>query len=813
MPLDILRRQEILYSWFAKKNWHIFPFQKAAWEAFLAGKSGCIHVATGSGKTLAAFGGPILEIWDEPNDGTFRIIYISPIRSLAQDLAGNLQTFITELGLNLTVGVRSGDTTAYKKQQIAKKPPQILVTTPESLALLCSTKDVFDKMQNLSAVIVDEWHELIGNKRGSLLELTLARLSLSQRKLRIWGVSATVKNIHQAAEVLTASLKMRPTIITGTTQREIEHEVLEPSEITPFPWAGHLGLTMLDPVLQKISIAESTLIFTNTRYQAERWFQGISSARPEWQDKIALHHGSVHQERREEIENGLRIGALKVVVATSSLDLGVDFGPVEHVFQIGSIKMLGRLLQRAGRSRHRPDAASAITFVPTHALELFDFEAAKRALARGELEARRPLFKPLDVMVQHLLNWALAGGFSDSEAKACIRSTYSFTEISDDEWDWALQFITIGGKSLAAYDSFQKVFFDGEKYVFNNPRLARIQRMNIGTILASSAVPVQFLGGKSLGTVDEQFIAKLKPGEIFSFAGRSLELVKFWQDKVLVKIAKKNSVLAPQWAGTSLPISLDLGDAIRNLMFDIQEGRGTGLSPSLKKLIELQLRYSTFPSRGEILAERLESREGSHVFIYPFAGHILNQIFGLVWSYRLTLQKPQTFAITANDYGLELFSSEPLDWQKQLNKEIMTEKGFLEDLKNAINTSELAKRHFREISRISGLVPQSFPGKRKTGSQVMISSSLLFEVFKNHEPDHKLYLQSYREAYGHQFQEDDLRIVAKRIESETLNWVNCKRPSPFAFPLLVERTASRITSESLHDRVEKMIKAWEQMRV
>ena len=810
--MNFKSRREILNQWFQRKKWAPFPFQNAAWDAYLAGKSGCIHVATGSGKTLAAFGGPILQLWDAPDDGFFKIIYISPLKSLAQDLMLHLQALISELDLKLTIAVRSGDTKSYRKQQIVKKPPQILITTPESLALLCTHEDVFAKMARLECIIVDEWHELIGNKRGSLMELTLARLTGQQNNVRIWGVSATVKNIAQAAEVLTASLQREPAVISGQTQRLIEHEVIEPNHIDPFPWAGHLGLSMLKEVLPKINIQESTLIFTNTRHQAERWFQALSLAKPEWENKMALHHGSVHQDERMRIEDGLRSGELKIVVATSSLDLGVDFGPVEHVFQIGTIKMLGRLVQRAGRSRHRPGASGAITFVPTHALELFDFEAAKRALARGELESRKPLHKPLDVLVQHLLNWALGGGFDKESARINIQKSYSFSDLNNDEWNWALQFITLGGKSLTAYQAYQKVTLEDGRYSFKDLRLGRIQRMNVGTIVSSNAIQVQFLGGKSLGSVEEQFIAKIKPGDVFSFAGRQLELVKFWQEKALVKIAKKTSTIAPQWAGTSLPISLDLGNAIRDLLADIKQKKLEDLGQGILQLVALQKKYSAFPGQGEVLAETLKSREGFHLFIYPFAGHLINQVLGMVWSYRLTLKKPRTIAVTANDYGIECFAPDEIDWKQELKSEIFTADGFLKDLQNAMNTSELAKRHFKEISRISGLVPQNYPGRKKTGSQVTVSSSLLFDVFKHHEPDHMLYLQAYREAYGQQFQEQDLLNVALRMAEEEILWIQCRRPSPFAFPLMVERTASKMTSESLQERVARMVKKWEEMR-
>ncbi|HEU4537758.1 MAG TPA: DEAD/DEAH box helicase, partial [Polyangiaceae bacterium] len=400
---------ERLRGWFLSKGWAPFAFQEEAWAAFRAGKSGLVHVPTGAGKTYAAYFGPLAETLDAGQRG-LQIVYITPLRAVSRDIELALRAPVEALGYGLEVESRTGDTSSSARQRQKRRPPEVLITTPESLSLLLCQADAAAYFAGLRAVLVDEWHELLSTKRGTQVELALARLRRFAPGLRTWAMSATLANLREAARAAVGA-GAEPALVTAPLARPVQVETLLPSEVDAFPWAGHLGLTMLEPVLEVIAKKGTTLLFTNTRSQAERWYQAIVEARPRWQDKIALHHGSLDRAERERVEGGLKAGTLRAVVATSSLDLGVDFAPVERVVQIGSPKGVGRMLQRAGRAAHRPGAPSELWLVPTHALELVEIAAARRALAAAAVEARAPLDRPFDVLAQHLVTCARGGGF------------------------------------------------------------------------------------------------------------------------------------------------------------------------------------------------------------------------------------------------------------------------------------------------------------------------------------------------------------------------------------------------------------------
>src|SRR5436190_16715501 len=449
---------EILEEWFAANGWRVFDFQREVWNAYLAGESGLVHSATGSGKTLAAWLGPLAEgLCGRPPRGedrasesaaapSLRVLWITPMRALAADTVLSLQRAADGLETGWTVGLRTGDTTSAERARQSRRLPSALVTTPESLSLMLSKAGARETLSQLRLVVVDEWHELLGSKRGVMTELGLARLRAWNPALRVWGLSATLGNIGEALERLLAGRPGR--VVRGADDKRIAIDTLIPPDIDRFPWAGHLGLAMLEHVIDAIDTARSTLVFTNVRSSAEMWYQGILEARPEWAGIIGLHHGSLDADVRRWVQQGLKEGRLKAVVATSSLDLGVDFSPVDRVLQIGSAKGVARLLQRAGRSGHAPGQSSHITCVPSHALEFVEAAAARRQALAGRIDARRPVDRPLDLLTQHLVTIAAGEGFDADEMKREVVGTCAFRDLTEAEWQWALDFVSRGGDAL-----------------------------------------------------------------------------------------------------------------------------------------------------------------------------------------------------------------------------------------------------------------------------------------------------------------------------------------------------------------------------
>jgi ATP-dependent Lhr-like helicase len=439
--------------------------------------------------------------------------------------------------------------------------PHALVTTPESLSLLLSQPEHPKTFACLECVIVDEWHELMGSKRGVQTELCLARLRRLRTGLRTWGLSATIGNLEEALAYL-VGVSAPGRLVRGVAAKETLIESLYPETMERFPWGGHLGLNLLEQVLDLLSRARSTLLFTNVRSQTEAWYRAILEARPEWSDQVALHHGSLDRELREYAERGIAAGALRCVVCTSSLDLGVDFAAVDQVLQVGSPKGIARLLQRAGRSGHRPGEVSRLTFIPAHALEYVEIAAARDAMTRGEIEDRRPPVAPLDVLAQHAITIAAGGGFEESELLREVRSTRSYQRLSDVQWQWVMDFATRGGPALGNYGEYRRVILENGRYVIASDRIAQRHRMSIGTISGDQTVNVRYLTGRTLGTIEESFISKLTSGSRFLFAGKTLELVRFQDTSAYVRKASQPDGLVPRWMGNRMSFSTQLATAV-----------------------------------------------------------------------------------------------------------------------------------------------------------------------------------------------------------------------------------------------------------
>lgn len=802
---------ERVETWFKKQGWSPFEFQRSTWDAYLQGASGLIHAPTGMGKTLAAWFGPILDTMKEQTSGDaappLQVLWITPLRALATDTYASLVLPLEAIDIPWTVGLRSGDTSSYQKKKMRERMPTALITTPESLSLLLSYPDVRPQFETLRCVIVDEWHELLGTKRGTQTELCLARLRALRPNLRVWGLSATLSNLDQALRTLTGPLSTTPRVLVrGEYPKKIECTTLIPEKMERFPWVGHLGLRMAPEVARAMEKKSTTLLFTNTRSQAELWFNALNLVKPEWSEHLALHHGSLDSKQRQDVENRLAAGELRGVVCTSSLDLGVDFSPVDQVIQIGSPKGVARFLQRAGRSGHQPGGVSKILGVPTHAFELIEFTAAREAIARGELEAREPLSKPLDVLAQHLVTLAHGGGFDADDMLKEVRNTEAFAALSDQEWQWVLDFVTRGGPSLRAYPQFSRVAWNGRRVEAPaERRLSHLHRMSIGTISSDASMEVRFLKGKRIGTVEESFLARLRRGETFMFGGKVLELFQIQGMTAYVRKGTSKKAAVPRWMGGRMPLSSQLAQALQKILNDARGG--IFAAPELEAVrptLELQRELSEIPALGEVLIERSHSRDGHHVFIFPFAGRLVHEGLAPLLAHRLAREKPITLTFTANDYGFELRSADPINISEQNWLKIVSLENLTDDLWACMNASELARRQFRGIARVAGLIIQGMPGTRKPLRYLQASSEMFYDVFSQHDPQNLLLEQARREVLEGQLEWKRLRATLQRLNDLRRVWKDLKRFSPFSFPLWAESIRGHLSTEEWSDRVRKM---------
>jgi ATP-dependent Lhr-like helicase len=570
----------------------------------------------------------------------------------------------------------------------------------------------------------------------------------------------------------------------------------------------------------------STLLFTNTRNQAERWHQCLRFACPEMEGALALHHSAIDRAEREAIEAQVKSGALRWVVCTSSLDLGVDFQPVERVVQIGSAKNLARLLQRAGRSAHCPGGTSQVLFMPTNALELLEVSAMRRGLSNGLVEHRRPPQLPIDVLLQHLVTLACGAGFVPGEQLESVRRCWSFRDLTDSQWQWCLDVLEHGGQCLAAYPRYRKLVrcnlnddsavADGEPFRYRvvDKSIARLHRFNIGTITADRSVTVRFVRGSVIGHVEEAFISRLKPGDVFFFAGRQLEFVRLREMTAQVKASNRKSSTVPAWAGGQMALSdllsehlrLEIDRCARALASEAE--LDTPELQALEPLLQRQHDLSCLPRRDELLVEHCRSREGSHLFVYPFEGRFVHEGIGFLWAWRLARHRASTITVSVNDYGFELLAPKgyPFDELLELHgNELLDLENLEADLEQALNFSELCRRRFRGIAQVSGLITQAMPGQNKTGGQLQISAALLFDVFQKHEPDHLLLEQARREVLEEQLEQPRLRSALTRMASSSWQQQRIPRPGPLAFPLLVERLNNRLSNETLLERVQRLI--------
>ena len=806
------RGWQAVAQWLADKGLQPFAFQEEAWEHYLKGRCGLVNAPTGFGKTFSLFLGVVIRWMNEQPDyrkrsgNGLKLLWVTPLRALAKDIGRAMEEALRELQVPWKVGIRSGDTSLSVREQQKRQMPEILIITPESIHILFAQKEYPLRFAGLHTVVIDEWHELIGSKRGVMVELALSRLRGMHPHLQTWGISATIGNLEEALEVLTGTTSRESVIVRADVQKKIAVHCVLPDEIEKYPWAGHMGLRLLHKVLPVVQASNTTLLFTNTRGQSEIWYQQILKAEPELAGAIALHHGSIDAELRIWVEEALHTGVLKLVVCTSSLDLGVDFRPVDTVIQVGSPKGVARFLQRAGRSGHRPDAVSNIWFLPTHSLELVEAAALKDAMAEGLIESRMPVVLAYDVLLQYLMTLGVSDGFHAEEIWEEVTKTFCYKDLTPEEWQWMLAFLTTGGEALHSYDEFRKLHLVGDHYHCVSRQQAMRHRLHIGTIVSEAMLKVRFMSGGYVGVIEEYFISRLSPGDVFSLGGQQLEFVMIKDMTVIVRRSKSKKSIVPSWAGGRMPLSANLGKMLRRKFHEAMAGTAQEEEIIvLQPLFELQQLLSHIPQENELLIEQIQTDDGFHLFVYPFEGRLVHEVMAALLAWRISQRHPITFSIAMNDYGFELLSDQPIPVDDTNVQELFSTENLTIDLQSSVNATEMARRKFRDIAVIAGLIFQGYPGKSKANKHLQSSASLLFNVFHDYDPQNILLRQAFNEAFFYQMEEARLRETMERIYNNRIVITFPQRLTPFCFPIKVDSLREQLTSEKLEDRIKKMI--------
>jgi ATP-dependent helicase Lhr and Lhr-like helicase len=848
---------KIVKQWLQSKGYKAFAFQEEAWQHILDGESGLVNAPTGCGKTFSVFLGAIIQFINQhPKDyqakkkNGLQLLWVTPLRALAKDIGRAMEEVVTALGMQWNIGIRNGDTDMSERQRQKRNTPEVLIITPESLHLLLARKGYPEVFQSLQIIAVDEWHEILGSKRGVQVELAVCRivnvvkgerlkmkdekakgkrqkakslipdpqspipnsqspttqpLNQSTNQPSVWGISATIGNLEQAKEVLLASLKKTGVIVRANMDKRIHIESIIPEEIEKYPWAGHLGIRLAERVVPIIEQSNTTLLFINTRGMSELWYQRLLTVAPQLAGAIALHHGSIEQELRVWVEEALHTQKLKVVVCTASLDLGVDFRPVDTVIQVGSPKGVARFLQRAGRSGHQPGEISRIFFLPTHSLELVEAAAIKKAIQEDLIETKEPLLLCFDVLIQFLCTLAISEGFRPEELYPEIKSTYCFADMNEAEWLEVLHYITEGGNALQQYDEYKKVEIDEGVFRIKNRRTAMRHRLHIGTIVSDAMLKVKLMSGKFIGVIEEWFISRLEPGDTFTLAGRNLDLVAIKDMHVITKISTKTKSIVPSWMGGRIPLSSPLGNMLRRTFNEALGKKATDIELTvLQPLFELQEALSHIPKETELLIEHIETKDGYHLFVYPFEGRLVHEAMAALLAYRLGKIIPITFSIAMNDYGFELLSDQPIPLDDSNAHELFTTENLLNDIQRSVNSAEMAKRKFRDISVIGGLIFQGYPGEHKKARHLQSSASLIFKVLAEYDASNLLLRQAYQEVFDQQMEEVRLRNSLERIQHSKIIITFPERLTPFCFPIKVDSLRENLSSEKLEDRVRRM---------
>jgi len=804
---------EHITAYFKNKGFQPFPFQLEAWKRTVSGHHQLIQCPTGSGKTLAATGAMIDQLLAAPNSKGLRLLYVTPLRAMTKDLELALKDPLSST--NITVLARNGDTSAKDRASLFRKHPQILMTTPESLSVILSSPKSKELFAELELIVVDEWHDLMATKRGVQMSLCLQRLLKLSKKATITGISATLKDPHMALNVLLPNGKTGQ-LTQAHIDRVVALTICESTDDARLPWAGHLGLSLLKPVSQTLIKGQTTLLFTNTRNQAEQWFQALSIVRMDL--SIALHHGSLASATRQDVETKLKTGEIDCVVATSALDLGVDFQAVERIIQIGSPRSVSRLIQRAGRASHRPGEGTDVLLVPTNRLHLNEYAALADALDTESLEPIRPPEHCLDVLIQHLVTMALQGPWKPDDMFEEVTQAWAYRHMTRETFERLLTVLTKGSDSLKEYPEYRRLEEreDG-RFILVSNQAARRHRMSIGTIVSHAHVRVKMRRGKSLGEVEESFAGRLQPGDVFRFSGKRLEVVRFSDGELIVKPAgSRKASEIPRWTGGRLPLSETLATRVvadfqRSNPLSQRIQNSQWLARALKETAEIQARISQCPETEVTIAERFKTRDGHHLCIYPFAGWLVHQALGPLMASRIAKLTPATLTVTVNDYGIELLSPEagPLDICTEQWSSIVQPRELQHDLEKALNLSELVRRQFRATARISGLIFEGYPGRQKSLRMLQTSAGLLYDVLSQYDPNHVLLGQAKNDVLRDEFDIERLLEVLQSLEQQPVQVKEIAQPSPLALPLVIDRLSSRLSTETIAQRMERMTRSFD----
>ena len=788
---DILKIEPI-DNWLKKNNWTIYNHQIETLKLSENGYDVLLVAPTGGGKTLAGFLPSLNDlINNKPKKNNLHTLYISPLKALTIDVHRNLTSPIEDQGLDIRVETRTGDTSAYKKNRQKVLPPDMLMTTPESLALLLSNKESKDYFKNLKYLVIDEIHTLVNTKRGDLLSLNLSRISSISPDCKRIGLSATVKNKNAVLKFLTSKKKAKTLNVEETSVPKID--ILETNNRVP--WSGHMASYAIRDIYQKIKKSSLTIVFVNTRAQAELVFNKL------WQEndnnlRIAIHHGSLEKEIRRKVESLMSLGKIDCVVATSSLDLGIDWGDVDLVVQIGSPKGISRFLQRIGRSNHRFDEPSNALLVPSNRFEYLECLSAINSIKNKLLDETKEKKGSLDVLAQHILGVACSEPFQVDELYNQVINAWPYRNLAKIKFFEVLEFVKNGGYSLKHYEQYSKIGVNKDKfYAIKNKSIRNRYRLNVGTIVESYMLKVK-LGNRTLGQVEEWFIEGLNEGDTFLFSGRVLEYQSISNNNVIVKSTSHTQPKIPSYAGGRLPLSTELSIEVRKLLSKNQSWKN--FPNQINEWLKLQSKFSNLPSLNGLLVETfprlMRGKKRFFLICYTFEGRNANQTLGFLMSKKMQRIGYKPISFVATDYALAIWSiNEVTDVNIILNDDLM-----LDDLYEWLEETPLLKKNFRDAAIISGLIERSIPGQKKTGKQVLFNSDLIFNVLKKHEPKHLLLEVAREDSYRGLIDLDRLSEFLKRIEKNIAH-EKLDRISPLAVPLILEINRQTVDKSEMEE--------------
>ena len=780
-----------LADWFATRGWRPRRHQLDMLREGRAGRHALLVATTGAGKTLAGFLPTLAELIEAPTEG-LHTLYVSPLKALAVDIQRNLVTPIDDMGLTLRVETRTGDTPSDRKARQRVKPPQILLTTPESLSLLLSYPDSFTMFEGLRTIVVDEVHAFATGKRGDLLSLCMARLQRISPGLRRVALSATVADADGYRAWLAPDGDIdQVAMVQGEAGADPDISILLPEDRVP--WSGHSGRYAAEQVMAEIEAHRTSIVFCNTRSLAELIFQDLWKVNTR-SLPIGVHHGSLALEARRKVEGAMASGRLRALVATASLDLGVDWGDVDCVIQMGAPKGSSRLLQRIGRANHRLDEASEAIVVPGNRFEYLETRAALDAVEAGELDP--DLFRPgaLDVLAQHVMALACAAPFDQAALLDEVRSALPYSALDDATFDRVLGFIRDGGYSLKAYDRFKRLTQEADGlWRVSHPKFVTQHRLNAGIIVESTMLNVRFRNGRNLGKVEEGFAAQLSPGDTFFFAGLSCEVQKIDTEDLIVRASSKPARI-PTYGGSRMPLSTNLADRVRGFLADPEQWRR--FPDDVREWLEFQAKRSALPRPGQLLVETFP-REGRHYMVaYSFEGWNAHQSLGMLITRRMEAEGLKPLGFVANDYALAVYGIDKITDPAALFSPDILEHEFVD----WVQQSHLLKRAFREVAVIGGLVERQHPGKRKTGRQVTFSTDLIYDVLRKYEPSHLLLQAAWDDARARMTDVGRLAGLLDRA-AETMLHVDLDRVTPLAVPVLTLIGRETVATGSADDHL------------